>query len=85
MSKKELKNNKIVDQGIPVIKNNNLESQVVEAKDATSNNNKVFPDIELDKKQTIFPSMPEINKSNSLFDEDEFKDLMDNDDKKGWF
>lgn len=85
---KELKNNKIVDQGIPVIKNNKLESQVVTAKDTTSSSNKVFPDIELDKKASIFPSMPEINQSNSFFDENEFKDLsdyMDNDDKKGWF
>lgn len=82
---KELKNNKVVDEGIPVIKNNKLESQVVEAKDTTPNNTKVFPDIELDRKQEIFPTMPEINKSNSFFDEDEFKDLMDNDDKKSWF
>ena len=84
---KELKNNKIVDQGIPVIKNNKLESEVVTAKKEQTNTSKVFPDIKLDKKDTIFPDLPEINQTNSFFDEDEFKDLSDclENDKKDWF
>ena len=84
---RELKNNKIVDQGIPVIKNNKLESEVVTAKKEQSDNSKLFPDIKLDKKDTIFPDLPEINQTNAFFDEDEFKDLsgcLEN-DKKGWF
>lgn len=85
---KELKNNKIVDQGIPVIKNNKLDSEVVTAKNTEESNSKVFPDIPLDKKTTIFPEFPTVNESNSFFDENEFNDLsnyMESDDKKGWF
>ena len=85
---RELKTNKIVDQGIPVIKNNKLDSEVVKAEKTDANDTKVFPDIKLDKKATIFPELPEINKSNSFFDEDEFNDLndyMENDNKNGWF
>ena len=85
---RELKNNKIVDKGIPVIKNNKLDSEVVTAKAAESNESKVFPDIPLEKKSTIFPEFPEINQTNSFFDENEFNDLsnyMEDDNKKGWF
>ena len=85
---RELKNNKMVDQGIPVIKNNKLDSEVVTAKNTEPNDSKVFPDIPLDKKSTIFPDFPEINQSNSFFDENEFNDLsnyMEDDGKKGWF
>jgi len=85
---RELKNNKIVDQGIPVIKNNKLDSEIVTAKNTVPSETKVFPDIPLDKKATIFPDFPEINETNSFFDENEFNDLsnyMENDDKKGWF
>ena len=86
---RELKNNKIVDQGIPVIKNNKLDSEVVSTKNTESKQEKVFPDIPLDKKETIFPDFPEINKTNSFFDENEFNDLSnyleDDNKKKGWF
>lgn len=85
---KELKNNKIVDQGIPVIKNNKLDSEVVTAKKTDLNETKVFPEIPLNKKETIFPDFPEINENNSFFDENEFNDLsdyIDNNDKKSWF
>ncbi len=80
----------VVKEGIPVIKNKNLENEVVTAKRVDDNqlSNKVFPDISLEKKENIFPSFPEINKSNSFFDEDEFKDLsnyMEEDKKKNWF
>lgn len=80
----------VVKEGIPVIKNKNLENEVVTAKRVDDNqfNNKVFPDISLEKKENIFPSFPEINKSNSFFDEEEFKDLsnyMEEDKKKNWF
>ena len=49
---------------------------------------KVFPDVSLEKKENIFPSFPEINKTNSFFDEDEFKDLsnyMEDNKKNSWF
>ena len=85
---RELKNNKIVDKGIPVIKNNKLDSEVVTAKNTESKDSKVFPDIPLDKKATIFPDFPEINETNSFFDENEFNDLsnyMERDDEKSWF
>lgn len=85
---RELKNNKIVGQGIPVIKNNKLDSEVVTAKNTEPSQAKVFPDIPLDKKETIFPDFPEINQTNSFFDENEFNDLsnyMENDTKKSWF
>lgn len=86
---RELKNNKIVDQGIPVIRNNKLDSEVVTAKSSAEPSlQKVFPDIPLDKKETIFPDLPGLNQSNSFFDESEFNDLsnyMEDDNKKSWF
>lgn len=85
---RELKNSKVVDQGIPVIKNNKLDSEVITAQTTNQTTSKVFPDIPLDKKETIFPDFPEINQSNSFFDENEFKDLsnyLEDDDKKSWF
>ena len=84
----ELKNNKIVDQGIPVIKNNKLDSDVVSAKNTDINDKKVFPDVPLDKKAEIFPSFPSGGKTTSFFDDNEFDELssyMEDDDKKGWF
>ena len=84
----ELKNNKIVDQGIPVIKNNKLESEVKTAKTGEDQSNKMFPDLPLDKKADIFPTLPDLNTTNSFFDENEFNDLSDyieNEDKKSWF
>lgn len=84
---RELKNNTIVDQGIPIIKNNKLDSEVVTAKNTETKESKVFPDIPVNKKETIFPDFPEINQSNSFFDENEFNDLNDymEDNKKSWF
>ena len=80
----------VLEQGIPVIKQDNLENKVVAAKgvDNERGAKKVFPDIPLEKKEDIFPSFPEINKSNSFFDENEFKDLsnyMEDSEKKSWF
>ena len=83
---RELKNNKVVGEGIPVIKNNKLDSEVITA--TKTETSKMFPDIPLDKKATIFPDFPEINETNSFFDENEFNDLSDyieKDNKKGWF
>ena len=82
--------NEVVKEGIPVIKNKNLDNQIVSSqkKEETAYDKKVFPDIPLEKKENIFPSFPEINKSNSFFDENEFKDLsnyMEEDKKKSWF
>ena len=77
----------IIEEGIPVIKNKNLDNQVVTSKKAVEEK-KVFPDIPLEKKENIFPSFPEINKTNSFFDEDEFKDLsnyMEDNKKNSWF
>ncbi len=80
----------VVQDGIPVIKQNNLENRVVSAKKVgeKEHTNKVFPDIPLEKKESIFPDFPEINKTNSFFDENEFNDLsngIENDKKKSWF
>ncbi|MCI6265382.1 MAG: hypothetical protein MR598_00880 [Erysipelotrichaceae bacterium] len=85
---REIRNSKILDQGIPVIKNNNLDNKVVTAKKLDENPKKVFPDIPLEKKETIFPDLPDTNKNNSFFDENEFNDLskyMENDKKTSWF
>ncbi len=84
---RENRNTKIVDQGIPVIKNKNLDNEVVAAA-SKEENSKVFPDIPLEKKENIFPDFPDINKTNSFFDENEFNDLsnyIDDDKKKSWF
>ena len=78
----------VVKQGIPVIKNNKLDNEVVTAKKVEDKSFKVFPDIPLDKKDNIFPEFPKMNKNNSFFDEDEFEDLsnyMEDDKKKSWF
>lgn len=85
---REMRNSKIVDKGIPVIKNNNLDSEVVTAKKIEDNPKKLFPDIPLEKKDNIFPEIPDINKNTSFFDENEFNDLsnyMEDDKKKSWF
>ena len=77
----------VIDEGIPVIRNKNLDNQVVTSK-KVEEDKKVFPDVSLEKKENIFPSFPEINKTNSFFDEDEFKDLsnyMEDNKKNSWF
>ena len=78
------KNNKVVEQGIPVIKNN----QIVTAKKVDNNNNKIFPDIPIEKKENIFPNMSNEKANNSFFDENEFNDLskyMEGTKKNNWF
>lgn len=85
---RELKNTKIVDKGIPIIKNNSLDNNVITATKTEAKEEKIFPDIPLDKKENIFPSFPDINKNSSFFDENEFNDLanyMEDDKKKSWF
>jgi len=84
---KEHKTQKMVDKGIPVIKNNNLNNNAVSAKQETPKETKIFPDIPLNKEDKIFPDFPEIKNNNSFFDENEFDDLKDylDDEKKGWF
>ena len=76
-----------VDEGIPVIKNKNLDNDVVSVtKPRTSN--EVFPKVKLNKEEEIFPSFPDMNKNDSFCDEDEFKDLnkfVDDNDKNSWF
>lgn len=79
---------KIVDQGIPVIQNKNLDNKVVTASVASSKQDKLFPDIPLEKQDNIFPNFPDMNTNNSFFDENEFNDLsnyMEDDNKKSWF
>lgn len=84
---KEHKTSKIVDKGIPVIKNNNLNNNVVSAKQDEAKENKIFPDIPLNKEEKIFPDFPEMKNNTSFFDDNEFDDLKDylDDKKKGWF
>jgi len=84
---RESRSTKFVDKGIPVIKNRNLDNEAITAKKVTETQ-KVFPEIELEKKENIFPSFPDMNKNNSFFDENEFNDLsnyMEEDNKKSWF
>lgn len=85
---RKIKNTKIVDKGIPVIKNNSLDNNVVTATKTEAKEEKIFPEIPLDKKENIFPSFPDMNKNSSFFDENEFNDLanyMEDDKKKSWF
>ena len=84
---KEHKTQKMVDKGIPVIKNNNLNNNAVSAKQEKIKETKIFPDIPLNKEEKIFPDFPEMKNNNSFFDENEFDDLKDylDDEKKGWF
>jgi len=80
---------------IPVIKNNNLNNQVIENKSIdTTNINKSITSYreqkEIRPKETpVFPSIPLTNTTNdSFFDDDELQDLnnyMESDDKKSWF
>ena len=77
-------NNKVSDEGIPVVKNN----RVVESKKVNKESDKIFPDIPMNKEKDIFPNISDIKSSNSFFDENEFSDLsdyMDDNKKKSWF
>lgn len=85
---REARNTKVVDQGIPIIKNNNLDNHVISAKKVEEKEDKLFPNIPLDKKESIFPDLPDMNKNNSFFDENELNDLsdyMEDSKKKSWF
>ena len=78
------KNQKVVEQGIPVIKNNN----VLKAKKVDNDQDKIFPEIPLNKQEEIFPDKPKKTHNDSFFDEDEFKDLsnyLEGKKKDTWF
>lgn len=80
---------------IPVIKNNNLNNQMVETKKVDiptikSPINKVVSTVKEQKEQEpLFPDIPLTPTANdSFFDDDELKDLnnfMESDNKKSWF
>ena len=77
------------EESIPVIKNNQLKNDFTFEKRATKNEREeIFPKTELKKEKDIFPAFPSLNKNDSFFDEDEFKDLnnyLEDDNKKNWF
>ena len=80
----EQKKSKVIEQGIPVIKNNN----VVAAKKVENDESKIFPTIPMDRKKDIFPDMSKKLETESFFDEEEFKDLnnyMEEKKKENWF
>lgn len=83
----ELKTTKIVDKGIPLIKNDNLKNNIISAKTDEAKESKIFPDIPLNKEEKIFPEFPEMKNNTSFFDDNEFDDLKDylDDGKKSWF
>ena len=85
-SVEELKQKRKVEEGIPVIKNDNYNSNVISV-EKVSRDEEVFPKVKLDKKEDIFPAFPSIDKD-SFFDENELddlnKDLDDNGNNK-WF
>ena len=87
LKKTVIADKKIVDGGIPVIKNNNFSNKVVETKEVSKKNDNIFPKLDLEKKEDIFPEFSDVQKNNSFFDEGEFNDLKDymDDNKKGWF
>lgn len=72
--------------GIPVIKNSGSSNEVVSNKTLKEEEN-IFPKLDLDKKESIFPEFSDLQTNNSFFDESEFDDLKDymEDEKKGWF
>ena len=84
ISKKEVrKQDKVNDNGIPIIKNK-IESN---RENKTFEKEELFPKLDLEKKEDIFPEFTDVQMSSSFFDENEFNDLKDymDDDKKGWF
>lgn len=84
---RERKNPRRVDEGIPVIKNERLNSNVVSAQ-KERRQEEVFPKVKLNKEEEIFPTFPKLNKNDSFFDDEEFNDLnnfMEDNDKKSWF
>lgn len=84
---REQRNTRKVNDGIPVIKNRSLGDNVVSSRKETRKED-VFPKVKLDKEKDIFPAFPDMNKNDSFFDDDEFKDLnkyMEDDSKNSWF
>lgn len=82
----ELREKRKVEEGIPVIKNDNNSNNVVNV-EKVSRNEEVFPKVKLDKKEDIFPAFPSINKD-AFFDENELDDLnkdMNDDGNDKWF
>ena len=77
------------DDSIPVVKNNSLKNDFISTRKKDINTkDEIFPKVKLKKESNIFPSFPDINKNDSFFDEEEFKDLnnfMEDDNKKSWF
>ena len=67
-------NKRIVDKGIPVIKNNKYDNDVISSK-KVEKNERVFPKVKLDKKEDVFPAFPSMNRDKSFFDESEMNDL----------
>ena len=79
---KENKNQKVTNQGIPVIKNNN----VITAKKVDNENEKIFPEIPIEKKKDIFPNISKREENDSFFNENEFNDLSNYvEENKNWF
>ena len=78
---------KPINSEIPVIKNVKDANEVVGANKVKFDDSSLFPKIDLDKKDSIFPEFTDIQRNNSFFDENEFNDLKDyiEDEKKGWF
>ncbi len=82
------RNIKKSDESIPVVKNNNLKNDFISTKKPAPNRGEIFPKTKLKKETDIFPSFPNMNKNDSFFDEEEFKDLnkfVEDDSKKSWF
>ena len=80
--------NKPNDESIPVVRNNNLKNDFISTRKATTTRADIFPKAKLKKENDIFPAFPDINKNDSFFDEEEFKDLnkfVEDDNKKSWF
>jgi hypothetical protein len=83
---REKRNIRKVDNGIPVIKNNNLDNEVVSS-ESTKKYSEVFPKVKLNKEDDIFPTIPN-QKNDSFFNDEEFADLnkfMEEDKKNSWF
>ena len=86
IEKKDLEKN--VSTGIPVIKNIGDNNEFIKKNEVKANDeSSIFPKIDLEKKDSIFPEFTDIQRNNSFFDESEFNDLKDyiDDNKKGWF
>ena len=80
-------NKRRVEEGIPVIKNDNYKNSVVSSSRVQKHED-VFPRVKLDKKEDIFPNFPSIKKEESFFDESEFNDLSNSTLESGnnkWF